>query len=287
MKRIVSIIVVVLGCASAAMPQAVSLGDLARQERERRKELENSREQLVKEALLYSGGARILGQLTRTFSESSDNLFAQFPEEARERLKKSTLESVSGSRLVPTFERTFAMEMDGETLIQVWRWYKTPIGSRIFQVESNQTVPDPDFLKRPVPASRARLIEELDRQSKSSERTVASILVMSKAMLTGMLTISNEPQTKRDVFLRDFERGFTASATAPLTAAIRNGILFTFRDVSDSDLEEYLRFLSTPGGQRFAQATWKALQASLQQGGAEAGAAFGQVMRQMTRSKTP
>jgi hypothetical protein len=287
MKRIVSIIVVLLGCASAAMPQAVSLGDLARQERERRKEMDASRDQLVKEALRYSSGARIIEQLTRTFSESSDNLFGQFPEEARERLKKLTLESVSSSRLVPTFEKTFAMEMDGQTLVEVWKWYKTPIGSSIFQVESHQTVPDPDFLKLPVPASRARLIEEVDHQTQTSERTVASILIMSKAMLTGMLAISNQPQAKRDVFLRDFERGFTSSATAPLTAAIRNGILFTYRDVSDNDLEEYLRFLTTPGGQKFTHATWKALQSSLQQGGVEAGAAYGQVMKQMTRSKTP
>jgi hypothetical protein len=284
MKRIVSIIVILLGCASPAMPQAVSLGDLARQERERRKELEVSREQLAKEALRFSNGAGILDQLTRTLSESSDNLFAQFPAEARERLKKSTLQSVSSSRLVPTFEKTFVMEMDGETLVEVWRWYKTPIGSRIFQVESNPTVPNPDFLGIPVPPRRARLIEELDHQTKSSERTVASILVMSKAMLTGMLAMSNEPQAKRDVFLREFERGFAATATSPLTAAVRNGILFTYRDVSDSDLEEYLRFLTTPGGQKFAHATWKALQASLQQGGAEAGAAFGQVMRQMTKT---
>src|SRR4029077_1857186 len=102
MKRIVSIIVLLLGCASTAMPQAVSLGDLARQERERRKELEGSREQLVTEALPYSSGTTILEQLTKTFSESSDNLVARLPEEARDRLKKSTLESVSSARLFPT-----------------------------------------------------------------------------------------------------------------------------------------------------------------------------------------
>ena len=287
MKRIVSIVLILLGSASAAMPQTVSLGDLARQERERRKGVEASRdrEQLVKEVLLYSSGATILDQLTKTFSDSSDNLFAQFPPEARESLKKSTVDSLSSSRLFPVFEKTFAMEMDGETLGEVSRWYKTPIGSRIFQAESHQAVPGPDFLTRPVPASRARLIEELDHQTQSSERTVASILVMSKAMVAGILAISGEPQSKKDALLREFEQGFAATATAPLTEAIRNGILFTYRDLSDSDLEEYLRFLTTPGGQKLAHATGKALQASLQQGGTDAGAAFGQVMRQITKTR--
>ena len=286
-KRIVSIIVLVLGCASIAMPQRVSLADEARQERERRKEIEVAREQLVKEVLQYSGGIVILDQLSRTFADSSDRFFVQVPEEARERLKESTLESVSSSRLRPTFKKTFAMEMDGVTLVEVSRWFKTPAGSRIFQAESHQTVPDPDFLKRPVPPDRARLVEEIDRQMQSSERTVASIAIMSKAMLSEMLEVSGESQAKKAAFLRDFERGFFASAKAPITAAIRNGILFTYRDVSDTDLEEYVHFLRTPAGQTFSHATWKALQASLAQGGADAGMAFGQVLKEMARSKTP
>ena len=287
LKRTILLIVVLLGCATAAMPQAVSVADAARRERKRQKELEDSRGQLVKEVLEYSSGAVMLDQLAKTFSGSSDSFFEQLPEDARERLNRATLECVSSSRLYPVFEKAFAMEMDGDTLGEVSKWYKTPIGSRIFQVESHQTVPDPDFLKRPVPAERARLIEELDRQTQGSEYSVTSILIASKAMLRGMLAISREPQGKKDAFLRDFERGFRASATAPLTAAIRNGILFTYRDVTDSDLEEYLRFLTTPAGQKFARGTWKALQASLQQGGVDAGAAFGQVVKQMKGPKTP
>jgi hypothetical protein len=287
MKRIISIIVILLGSASTATPQGTSLADFARRERERRKEMEAAREQLVKEVLQYSSGDMILDQLAKTFSESSEKLFAQVPEDARERLKKSTLESISSSRLFPTFEKTFSKEMDVATLGEVSKWYKTPMGSRIFQVESHPAVRNPEFLKRPVPPGRARLIEELDRQAQSSERTLASIVLMSKAMLTGILSLSGEPPASREAFLKDFERGFRASATAPITAAIRNGILFTYRDLPDSDLEEYIRFLSTPAGQKFANATWKALQASLQQGGADAGAAFGKAVRQMTSVKTP
>jgi hypothetical protein len=288
MKRAICILIVFLGCVATATPQAVSVAEAARRERDRRRDIEASGQELVQQVMQYSGGAAILNQLSKSFRESSDKMFERIPAEAREPFRKSAIESLSSARLLPIFEKTFATSMDPVAIGQVARWYKTPAGVRIFQVESHGTGrPDEDFLKRPVPSGRVELIEELDHATRSTERTVAAIAAMTKAMLAGMFKISTDSQADKDAFLLGFEKGFSASAAAPISASIRQAALFSYRDVSDDDLREYLGFLTTPAGRNFVSATWTALTAAMQQGGADAGAAFAQIFKQYNSSKAP
>jgi hypothetical protein len=173
------------------------------------------------------------------------------------------------------------------TLAAVSDWYKTAIGAKIFRVETveNGRI-DENFLKRPVSKNRSMLIEELERETKDTERAVAAITSLSHAILGGMLESSFIPQQTKDALLSGYEQAFAAAATPRISASIRNSNLFVYRNLSDEELEEYIAFITTPAGRKFTRVTWDAMQEAMKKGGADAGRAFGQILKQMANAET-
>lgn len=193
MKKVIWVVFALL-LHSAAGAQGFSLADEARRERERREGMETDRQRLLKEVLKHTNAAEALAQLSKGFSDSADKMFGQFPHEARDPLKKATLEALSSSRLLPVYERSFSTGIDIMTLTAVSDWSKTAIGAKIFRVETVENGrPDENFLKRPVSRNRSMLIEELERETKETERAVAAVTSLSHAMLGGMLEFLHTP----------------------------------------------------------------------------------------------
>jgi hypothetical protein len=268
--------------SAVAEAQSISLADAARCERDRRQDMEADRQRLLKEVLKYTNAGEGLGQLSQGFSDSADKLFGQFPPESREGLKKAAVEALSASRLVPVYERSFSMGMDIQTLTAVSDWYKTPLGAKILRVETAENGrPDENFLKRPVPASRAGLIDELDRQTQNTERAVEAITLLNHALLAGMLDSSWVPRQTKDAFLSGFEQSYVAAIRPRIAALVRTSNLFNYRNLSDDELDEYIQFLATPAGRKFSRVTWEATEAAMKKGGADVGTAFGQILKQM------
>ena len=286
MKKVIWVVFALL-LHSAAGAQGFSLADEARRERERREGMETDRQRLLKEVLKHTNAAEALAQLSKGFSDSADKMFGQFPHEARDPLKKATLEALSSSRLLPVYERSFSTGIDIMTLTAVSDWSKTAIGAKIFRVETVENGrPDENFLKRPVSRNRSMLIEELERETKETERAVAAVTSLSHAMLGGMLESSFIPQQTKDAFLSGYEQAFAAAATPWMAASIRNSNLFVYRNLSDEELEEYIAFITTPAGRKFNRVTWEAMQDAMKKGGADAGRSFGQIVKQMANSET-
>jgi hypothetical protein len=283
MKKVIWIFFALVLQSAVAEAQGVSLADIARSERDRRQDMEAERQRLLKEVLKYTNGDQALGQLSKGFSESADKLFGQFPPEFRDQLKKSALEALSVSRLLPVYERSFSTGMDNVTLTAVSDWYKTALGAKIIHIETGENgPPDENFLKRPVSPGRSTLIEELDRQTQNTERAVAAITSLSRALITGMLQNSWLPQQTRDAFLSGYEQAFASAMTPRIAASIRTSNLFVYRSLSDEELDEYIAFLSTPSGRKYTRVTWEAMQAAMKKGGADAGIAFGQILLKQT-----
>jgi hypothetical protein len=282
MKQLIWVFFALVLHSTVAGAQGFSLADAARRERDRRQDMEADRQRLLKEVLKYTNAGEGLGQLSKGFSDSADKLFGQFPQESRDGLKKAALEALSASRLLPVYERSFSNGIDIMTLTAVSDWYKTPIGAKILHIENVENgPPDENFLKRPVPPGRSSLIDELDRQTQNTERAVAAITSLNHALLAGMLESSWVPQQTKDAFLSGYEQSFVAAVTPRIAALVRTSNLFVYRNLSDDELDEYIRFLATPSGRKFSRVTWEATQAAMKKGGADVGTAFGQILKEI------
>ena len=128
------------------------------------------------------------------------------------------------------------------------------------------------------------MIEDLELQTQSVDRTVSSLGAMTKAMLTSMLAISPGAQRVKDAFIMGFEDGFVQNAAPQLRPSIMSSHVYTYRLLSDDELQEYISFLKSPAGRRFVRATWNALQKSMVQGGSDIGTGVAQVLKDMNGS---
>jgi len=288
MKQIVWIVFALALASVTASAQNASLADAARRERDRRQDMEAARQQLVKEVLRYTNASSALGELSKSFSAGADKLFEQFQPEARDRLRKAAVDALSPSRLMPAFEQTFSTGMDVTSLTDVSDWYKSALGRKVFDAESRDNgTPDESFLKRPVSPVRSRLIDEMERETQETERIVTALNVLNRSLLGGMLKSSPLTQGTQDGFLSRYEQAFAAAIRPRMAASTRNGNLFVYRDLSDEELQEYIRFLASPAGRKFTSATFGAMEAAMRQGGSDAGTAFGKILTQMSSSTNP
>jgi hypothetical protein len=280
MIRLRVVVFVLLAQCSSLFAQGVSVADAARRERDRRQELQVSKDALVKYLVSHSGASTLIEQIGKSFSDSTTLRLNQIPPDIGERLKTTGNEVFTPARLLPVFEQTLSIEMDNVSLEEVYSWYLTPTGAKVLQAEDHNSQKNAENAPATQPsAARAKLIEQLDGQTQATDQTVASIAKMTKAMLSHMLAMSQISKASKDALLQGFEQGFTANATERIRPTVRANYLRTYQPLSDDELQDYLTFLNTSAGRKFVRATWDALQKTLEQGGAETGDRFAQILR--------
>jgi hypothetical protein len=279
MIRLRVLIFVLLAQCSSLFAQSVA--DVARRERDRRQELQISKDALVKYLVSRSGASTLIEQIGKSFSDSTTTMrLNQLPPDIAERLKTIGNEVFTPARLLPVFERTLSIEMDNVSLEEVYGWYLTPTGAKVLQAEDPISQKNAEKTPTAPPsAARAKLIEQFDVQTQVTDQAVASIGKMAKAMLLHMLAPSAVTKANRDALLQGFEQGFTAKATEKMQPTVRANILRTYQPLTDDELQDYLTFLNTSPGRKFVRATWDALQKTLEQGGAETGDRFAEILR--------
>ena len=280
MKRFGLVVFVVLLQCPGLFAQTASLADVARRERARLKELGDRRAMLLNFLIESSGARNSLEAVSDSFMGKEIQI-DQVPPETRDALVGIGREVFKPENLMPVFERRFATEMDDRTLEDVYRWYQTPLGVKVLQIEkasSGKTVAAP--ASAPTMA-RMQLIAQLEAETNSTEQTVTILAKTTREMLGKMLAAAAAP-INRETFLQGFEQGFRENAEGRLRSSILSSYANLYEPLSDAELDQYVQFLNTYSGDRFVRATWLAIQDAMAQGGRETGKRVAEVFRTAT-----
>jgi hypothetical protein len=221
---------------NVSIVSAQSLGDFARAERARRKGVvgngiaadiaakPSSREALIKEAVRVSGAKRQLEQALETFRPSLAE--KKRPDGISAHEYQEIINGVFQlDRMTRVMERSVAEAVNDNTLIEIVRWYGSPLGRKLASAEINANGSNVGarlqhyafiMQEKPISANRQGLIE-------------------------GIISAAGSGFPRPPL---DFDESFSAQGTALWPQ-------FVYDSLSDGELSEYVTFLKSSAATAF------------------------------------
>jgi len=168
----------------------------------------------------------------------------------------------SHKKFYRTLRHPFIEDYQSQYAISAAQWYRSSLGKKILQLGSEANNPDSqpamelfatNLLNSPPSEERISLVEKVEH--------FAGITEASKALYLGyvklMYPFNKKIQEKRPGKVL---RALRESITEPMREIILRGLLFSYKDLKDEELEKYVEFLSSKAGLWFNQKTLKGLE---------------------------
>jgi hypothetical protein len=162
--------------------------------------------------------------------------------------------------------------LDPPLIQQVMRWFETPLGRKITALEHAASAPEAfkeiqnfaDQLKSDPPrASRLALVERLDIASGASEKAAEIRILSFLATFTAMNQVKPEDQRIDTQGLRREVEARREEILSHNKMMTKVGFLYSYRSLSDADLERYVSFSESEPAKTYDDQTYEALKAAL------------------------
>lgn len=181
---------------------------------------------------------------------------------------------VSSSFRAEDIERRIVTELDenlsGAQLTAVRDWYETPVGRKISEAEIAASAPDswqdvraqaPALNKQYQGTQRARMFDRFDRASRATESAVDTSIAVQLGMATAMAALSTDSVHYEK--LRQRIEGQRSMLRGVMEQQVYDSYLYTYRNISDQELELYLDFLESDAGSAFSRVVTSSIQQAI------------------------
>jgi hypothetical protein len=169
-------------------------------------------------------------------------------------------------------KQSFLENYDPQHVLSAYQWYRSSLGKKILRLENEANNPNSQpvmnlfqesLLNSPPSEDRIFLIEKIERSSGKAEAGKALYLGYVKLMYP----FNKNNQGKR---LSKMLRVWQESITEPIREIVLRSLLFSYRDIKDTELEKYADFLTSKAGRWFNQTTLKGFELGVKKNFSEA-----------------
>jgi len=156
-------------------------------------------------------------------------------------------------------KQSFIENYQPQYVLAVVQWYRSSLGKKLIRLENEAHNPASqpakdlfveDLLSSPPSEERVFLVEKIERSSAITEASKALYLGYVKLMYPFNKKIQGKRLGKLLKFLKK-------SINEPMREIILRGLLFSFKDIKDKELEKYAEFLNSKAGRWLSQTTLK------------------------------
>lgn len=231
------------------------------------------RQEQIDKVLELSGLSRQLGEISAFASHQIQTYGAGLEPKAYEQLQSVISQAFQIERLTAAAKQRYAAGYDAEK-VRAWiDILSSPLTKRMFALEAEagaenkfEEVMAYVAMQDSMPASEQRrsLIDRLDAASKASELALESQLAVLRCVLiTGNNALTDNkrltPKTLDEAVAQARER-----LTQELVPVARATYLYTYRNVTDGDLEQYVGQYESVAGAWAMDQTQSSIKAALQ-----------------------
>ena len=166
-------------------------------------------------------------------------------------------------RIKEYIQKNIAASLTIPELEQVLKWYKTSLGKKIAEIEYSSYSEKKEYvntmrlafrLTRYQNTSRANLFSRLDEATYSTEAMVElqTNLIVQNQILDLVLSDSDKvDQASIDEIIKKFETEIDPYLDILAAQYVFAGFVYTYRGLTESELEEYLSFSETEAGRHY------------------------------------
>ena len=204
-----------------------------------------------------TGTRRQVSALTLQLGRELRPAKGQVPAPAEATIERIVARTFQSDAVLKMMREEFARGLDRSQLAAKLAWLRSPLGHRIAALEMDSADPDRDRhlaafaakLKAAPPSERRReLIERLDWVSGASDVStdVATALSSSIARAIALSRPADRRASRRQLDSQAEEMRTTVAGAVRKAALV--SMLYTYRSLSDEELERYVEFESTEAG---------------------------------------
>jgi S1-C subfamily serine protease len=222
--------------------------------------------QIVQESGIAKQNKTLTGMILASFEEKYEDAGAPKTKEADEILTKYSdviRLATKPERINQYIRDNLASNMTLPELEQVLKWYQTPLGKKISEIEYNSYAEKRDHvnmlrlafrLTRYQSASRANLFARLDEATSSTELMIElqTNLIVQNQILDHILSDSEKlDQASIDEIIDNYKDDIDPYLDIFSSQYVFAGFSYTYRGLTIAELEKYIAFSETNAGRHF------------------------------------
>lgn len=143
--------------------------------------------------------------------------------------------------------------VDAARLEGTLAWYRSPLGRRITRAEIAAIASADEEAVIPWPSdARIELVQRLDASGGAAETAVDVTLAVLRSLTRALEPFRPVHLRQTPDQLEDRLARVRTEALTPIRIACLQNMLFTYRDLADAELAEYVRFMESAAGQWYA-----------------------------------
>lgn len=215
--------------------------------------------------------------------ESGGSLSAPQYKIIRERIPRAFAPEAMRPRIEAVLAERLATA-DAKTVLD---WFDSPLGRKATALESAAAGPEAleamqayarGLRQSPPSAERMKRLGALAAAVKAVDNAVAVVMNTQLAVAGGMMAMMPDAQQKSFEEIRARLEALRPQITAAMENQTIIAFLYTYRDLSASDLDAYVRFARSEAGERYHAAAAAGIQQALTAGSLALGSAIAEII---------
>ena len=236
---------------------------------------------LANELYVKSGLEEQIRQKPRVLQAVFDELFdkynvsEQMPQGVYFKIRRLIAESYAEENFKKIIIKLIKDRMSRDEMLRGIAWLNSPLGQKCTYLQSVASTPAAMaamqiYVKRlneyPADPNRLKLIEALESATRATETAVEVVMNMQRALTTAVAASLPSSKQQQLQELQEEIEGIRSEIEAVIHQQIINGFLYTYRSLSDPELEEYIKFATSGTGAKYHAVVYAGIKKALVDG---------------------
>ena len=184
----------------------------------------------------------------------------------------------------------FREKLSNQDLKTILKWLNSPLGIKCTQLEEEASAPEAytesykyaeNLQKSPPTAERLRVIQKFDTAVQATKNSVKTYINIQAALSLGVNASLPKEQQRSLADIQGEIKKYRPEIEASMKMETWVSLLYTYRNLTEAEIQQYIKFASSPAGLKFHVVADNGWEKALIEGGIRWGKAIGEAMKQL------
>ena len=232
---------------------------------------------LVRALMLKSGMEKQIEQMPQLLQSELDQQQANaggIPKEEFQRFSNITRSAFDAKAIHASVQAYIQANLSEKDMKDVLKWLESPLGAKITKLEEAASTAKayeemqaigPKLLQENQGSARMDRLMKLDQAVGVTRSSVNTIMNIQLAMITAMSAAMEADKRPTFEDVQEAVKRNQPQMHAAMSRMVQIQFLYSYRDLSDKEIDRYIRFAESMPGQRYHDVSIRALDEALVQ----------------------
>lgn len=217
-------------------------------------------ERAIDDLMVLSGAEKQLADVGGSIVAGIDQQGGQLDYELKQKITTSVNQAYNSKAIKQHVRQNLKQKLSVKDIKQLFVWLKSDLGKKITRQEelasTAQAMAEFSGVAAQLKSSQARtdLFKKLDNSLNMTQASIDMAMFTSVAVTTGLISGMPVEQRPPESQMQAILAQMRPQIESGIAAQINDLMLYTYRNISDSELEQYITFNLSHSGQKYNKA---------------------------------